>query len=102
VAPAAAYSPSTTAIPAPMARPTRQPARSVDRMRKSDIGPSWRATRKPSPNPISAECTGGVSQQIVAPGVVSVLSPAQPFGADYTGMGNDILDTPGARLGRVR
>src|ERR1700720_247014 len=51
-APAPAYRPSTAAIPAPIAIPTRHPLRSVDLIRKSDIGPSWRATKNPSPKPM--------------------------------------------------
>src|SRR4051794_2783610 len=39
-----------------MARPTRQPPRSVERTRNSDIGPSWRATKNPRPNPTNRAC----------------------------------------------
>src|ERR1022692_482031 len=53
-APAAAYRPSTAAMPAPIAAPTRHPLRSVDLIRKSDIGPSCNATKNPSPNPMIA------------------------------------------------
>src|SRR5215212_11303936 len=49
-------------MPAPMASPTPQPARKVERMSSSDIGPSWRATKKPSPKPTSAECIGRLWQ----------------------------------------
>jgi hypothetical protein len=38
-----------TAIPAAIARPTPQPFLSVERIRYSDSGPSWSATKKPSP-----------------------------------------------------
>ena len=47
---------STSAMPAPIASPTRQPARSVERTRNSDIGPSCSATRNPSPNPTVRAC----------------------------------------------
>src|SRR6185369_7753363 len=40
-----------------MASPTAQPRRRVERIRKSDIGPSWSATKKPSPNPTRTTCT---------------------------------------------
>ena len=53
-APAAAYSVSTTAIPAPIASPTQMPLRSVERIVSSDIGPSWAATDAPRPNPMSS------------------------------------------------
>src|SRR3954454_12729962 len=49
-------------MPAPIASPTAQPRRSVERMRNSDIGPSWSATRNPSPNPTTPECTRSWSQ----------------------------------------
>src|SRR5918992_6226487 len=45
-----------TAIPAPMARPTASPDRSVERTSQSDIGPIWRATTKPSPKPRARVC----------------------------------------------
>jgi hypothetical protein len=48
-APAAAYSVSITAIPAPIARPVRSEPRSTERMRKSDSGPSCAATSAPMP-----------------------------------------------------
>src|SRR3954469_12659174 len=49
-------------MPAPMASPTRRPERSVERISSSDIGPSWRATKKPRPKPTRTECTRAVSQ----------------------------------------
>ena len=55
-APHAAYSASTSAMPAPIESPTVQPPRSVERTRKSDIGPSCSATRKPSPRPTVKAC----------------------------------------------
>src|SRR6202035_4228444 len=53
-APAAAYRPSTAAMPAPIATPTFHPLRSVDLIRNRDIGPSWSATKNPNPNPTMA------------------------------------------------
>src|SRR3954468_19750967 len=50
-----------TATPAPMASPTRTPSRSVERISSNDIGPSWSATRNPSPNPIRTLCTSPAS-----------------------------------------
>src|ERR1017187_7021827 len=41
-------------MPAPTPSPTRHPLRSVDLMRNRDIGPSWRATKKPRPKPMTA------------------------------------------------
>src|SRR4051812_11169618 len=49
-------------MPAPMASPTRRPERSVERISSSDMGPTWRATKKPRPKPTRAECTRAVSQ----------------------------------------
>src|SRR3954467_9728050 len=49
-------------MPAPIARPTAQPPRSVERIRNSDIGPNWSATKKPSPKPTISECTRSWSQ----------------------------------------
>src|SRR4051812_27658397 len=43
-------------MPPPIASPTERPPRSVERTRKSDMGPSCRATRKPRPNPIQRAC----------------------------------------------
>ena len=37
-------------------KPTVHPLLSVDRIRNRDIGPSCRATKKPSPKPMSAAC----------------------------------------------
>src|SRR3954466_3576577 len=45
-----------------MASPTAQPPRNVERIRNSDIGPSWRATKKPRPKPTISECTCSWSQ----------------------------------------
>src|SRR3954465_13480627 len=49
-------------MPAPIASPTVQPRRSGERLRNSDIGPSWSATKNPSPNPTTPECTRSWSQ----------------------------------------
>src|SRR3954449_9070746 len=49
-------------MPAPIAKPTPQPPRSVERIKNSDIGPSCSATKKPSPKPTISECTRSWSQ----------------------------------------
>src|SRR4051812_2135206 len=49
-------------MPAPIATPTAQPPRNVERIRNSDIGPSWSATKKPRPKPTISECTPSWSQ----------------------------------------
>src|SRR5262249_19390894 len=56
-APSAAYARSMTAIPAAPASPPSQPFRSVERIRYSDSGPSWSATKNPSPKPTVNACT---------------------------------------------
>src|SRR5512132_595563 len=45
-----------TAIPEAIASPTSQPFRSVDRIRYSESGPSWSATKKPRPKPTENAC----------------------------------------------
>src|SRR5215218_4560159 len=44
-------------MPAPIARPMRSDPRRTERMRNSDIGPSWAASSSPMPNPIPSALT---------------------------------------------
>src|SRR5947209_10715639 len=66
-----------------MASPTAHPPRSVERIRNSDIGPSWSATKNPRPKPTTSECTRSWSQpaclraiaQLVCQDLVRALRP---------------------------
>src|SRR5215211_5897757 len=68
-------------MPAPMAAPTTQPSRSVERTRNSDIGPSWSATTKPRPSPTAkASIREGSHAADVSGGLRTVarVDPSRP------------------------
>src|ERR671928_1141419 len=60
-----------------MARPVRTVPRRTERMRNSDSGPSWAATRRPIPNPIGSAPIG-TSCLRTAPRANGERMPAAP------------------------
>ena len=85
---------STTAAPAPIASPVITAPRITERIRSSDMGPSWAATNKPRLKPMANEvCIAAVSQTAFA------RVPSTPVALPYAmTCGGSSAETPSASL----
>src|SRR5580700_1956695 len=82
-------------MPAPTESPALHPLRRVDLMRNSDIGPSCRATKNPSPKPTTAAFIAQDSRPVAKSGEAGKAVRSDPLPED------ERAGQPSMRLERV-